>query len=52
MTAHTINLVTQDSPSKTHWLELVKQLGTPFAERAQDADESDRFIFENYVDLL
>lgn len=51
MTAHTINLATQDFPSKTHWLGLVKQLGMQFAERSQDAAESDRFVFENYADL-
>ncbi|MBD1998807.1 acyl-CoA/acyl-ACP dehydrogenase [Leptolyngbya sp. FACHB-541] len=51
MTAHTIDLTIQDSPSKTHWLELVEQLGKQFAARSQQVDESDRFVFENYADL-
>ncbi|MBD1997231.1 acyl-CoA dehydrogenase family protein [Leptolyngbya sp. FACHB-541] len=51
MTAHTINLATQDSSFQTHWLELVEQLGRQFAERSQQIDASDRFVFENYSDL-
>lgn len=51
MTAHTINSDIQNSPSKTHWLERVEQLGRQFAERSQQVDESDCFVFENYADL-
>ena len=51
MTAYTINPTNQDSPSSTHWLELVEQLGRQFSERSQQVDENDRFVFENYVDL-
>lgn len=51
MTAHTINPDIQVSPSQTHWLELVEQLGVQFAERSKHVDESDRFVFENYADL-
>lgn len=51
MTVHTVDLAIQGSLSKTHWLELIEQLGRQFAERSQHMDESDRFVFENYADL-
>ncbi|HEY9846432.1 MAG TPA: acyl-CoA dehydrogenase family protein, partial [Candidatus Caenarcaniphilales bacterium] len=33
------------------WLSLAASLGEQFAERSQQIDESDRFVFENYADL-
>jgi alkylation response protein AidB-like acyl-CoA dehydrogenase len=33
------------------WLALAKQLGQQFAERATEADEHDRFVYENFADL-
>jgi alkylation response protein AidB-like acyl-CoA dehydrogenase len=33
------------------WQEAIKQLGPVFAERAASADEGDRFVAENFVEL-
>jgi alkylation response protein AidB-like acyl-CoA dehydrogenase len=51
MTAHTLYMSISDTSLETDWLSLTKQLGTQFAERSHHADESDRFVFENYADL-
>jgi alkylation response protein AidB-like acyl-CoA dehydrogenase len=51
MTSRTLDLIAQDFSSATDWLLRAKQLGSQFAERSQPADETDRFVFENYIDL-
>lgn len=51
MTAYTTYTRVSDTSFETDWLSLTKQLGTQFVERSQHADESDRFVFENYADL-
>lgn len=50
-TMDTADRAIQDTTFLTDWLSLANQLGKRFSERSQQADESDRFVFENYADL-
>ncbi|MDJ0707613.1 MAG: acyl-CoA dehydrogenase family protein [Leptolyngbyaceae cyanobacterium MO_188.B28] len=46
-----IPVAPQATPSTPSWIELTKRLGAEFAARGVKADESDRFVAENFAAL-
>jgi hypothetical protein len=51
MTTHTRDPTIQKMPPTLHWLEPVRQWGTQFAERSQQADESNHVAYKNDADF-